>query len=407
MLIFENVGTLDPRAFTMLGLSAKETDNPIGYFGTGLKYAIAVTLRLGGKIGVQLGDGEPIKWFTTTSATFRNVEFNPIIYDGSELSYTLAYGRNWQPWQAFRELYCNVLDESGEAYHSQEVPESARGIVRIVVSQPAIEKAFDERHLYFFDAALPNTLKTVVADIQVKRVPSPVKIFYRGILVYEGEKNSLANYNINTALTLTEDRTLSGMYFVAQCITRAWCLVTNTEWLMEYLRADTSLFEKATVDTSTLIIKYRDETNTPTAIKTAIQECYKKYPHSLPKELFDYIRNTAEKNSIVTIPLLPHEQEFVKKFTNFLATVNMSPDLLDAVHWKVQAHDQNLMGYAENGVAVITANAWTKGVHYVASTYFEEFIHARYECVDYTRAFQDHALDIAATFAAIIMHNQK
>jgi len=40
-IIFHNQGELDIRAVTTFGLSVKKNDNPIGYFGTGLKYAIA------------------------------------------------------------------------------------------------------------------------------------------------------------------------------------------------------------------------------------------------------------------------------------------------------------------------------------------------------------------------------
>ena len=39
-------GKLDLRSLSTFGLNAKpNTTNPIGYFGTGMKYAIAVLLR--------------------------------------------------------------------------------------------------------------------------------------------------------------------------------------------------------------------------------------------------------------------------------------------------------------------------------------------------------------------------
>lgn len=41
MLTFHNPGELDPRLITTFGVSIKESTNPIGYFGTGLKYALA------------------------------------------------------------------------------------------------------------------------------------------------------------------------------------------------------------------------------------------------------------------------------------------------------------------------------------------------------------------------------
>jgi len=42
MIVFENQGEIDLIAFTPFGVNTKETDSPIGFFGTGLKYATAV-----------------------------------------------------------------------------------------------------------------------------------------------------------------------------------------------------------------------------------------------------------------------------------------------------------------------------------------------------------------------------
>ena len=56
-IIFENPGTLDPRAITIMGLNVKENTNPIGYFGTGFKYGIAITLRNNCNVLIQDGMG--------------------------------------------------------------------------------------------------------------------------------------------------------------------------------------------------------------------------------------------------------------------------------------------------------------------------------------------------------------
>ena len=37
MIVFENPGEIDVAAISTFGVSVKETDNPIGFFGTGLK----------------------------------------------------------------------------------------------------------------------------------------------------------------------------------------------------------------------------------------------------------------------------------------------------------------------------------------------------------------------------------
>jgi len=54
-IAFQNDGELDLRLMATFGCSVKETNNPIGFFGTGLKYALAVLLRTGHKVTVHLG----------------------------------------------------------------------------------------------------------------------------------------------------------------------------------------------------------------------------------------------------------------------------------------------------------------------------------------------------------------
>ena len=39
MIVFENAGEIDPRLFALIGVNVKESENAIGFFGTGLKYA--------------------------------------------------------------------------------------------------------------------------------------------------------------------------------------------------------------------------------------------------------------------------------------------------------------------------------------------------------------------------------
>lgn len=54
-VIFRNKGIIDPRSITTFGVSSKDSESAIGYFGTGLKYAIAILLREGCKIDIYTG----------------------------------------------------------------------------------------------------------------------------------------------------------------------------------------------------------------------------------------------------------------------------------------------------------------------------------------------------------------
>ena len=103
MIVFQNNGLIDLRAVRTVGLNAKpKTDNPIGEFGTGLKLAIAVILRHGGEVTLYRGN-QPYN-FGVKYTKFRGEPCELITMNGEELGFTLNYGKNWKPWQAFREL---------------------------------------------------------------------------------------------------------------------------------------------------------------------------------------------------------------------------------------------------------------------------------------------------------------
>jgi hypothetical protein len=52
---FANAGLIDLDVIRVMGVSVKTNDNPIGYFGTGLKYAIATLLRTGHTVTLKRG----------------------------------------------------------------------------------------------------------------------------------------------------------------------------------------------------------------------------------------------------------------------------------------------------------------------------------------------------------------
>src|SRR5690606_21571397 len=118
MIVFENSGAIDMRAAITLGVSVKTGSNPIGFFGTGSKKAISVILAEGGTITIF--SGRTKHEFTTARRKIRGHPFKMIIHNGKELQFTTDYGKTWAPWQAFRELYSNVLDEGGTARHVED-----------------------------------------------------------------------------------------------------------------------------------------------------------------------------------------------------------------------------------------------------------------------------------------------
>ena len=98
MIVFENPSEIDIRSISTFGVSVKEGDNPIGFFGTGLKYAIAVLLRT--NHGITIQSGETVVEFGTRRESVRGQDFDFITMsiNGAAplpMGFTTELGKTW------------------------------------------------------------------------------------------------------------------------------------------------------------------------------------------------------------------------------------------------------------------------------------------------------------------------
>ena len=122
----ENKGEIDVNAFRLLGATNKRgNDEMIGYFGSGLKYAIATLLKHNIPFHVFSGLKE-IK-ITTVRENFRGQDIDIIEINGVKTSLTTDMGPSWKPWYAIREIYCNAIDEGEHVLHIAGKPEPVKG----------------------------------------------------------------------------------------------------------------------------------------------------------------------------------------------------------------------------------------------------------------------------------------
>lgn len=213
---FVTPGLIDIRAFTTFGVNAKpNTSNPIGYFGTGLKYAIAVLCRIGASPRLFIGQDE--YQFYTRAEKFRDKQYTMVRMRRRKwsltrsthhaLPFTTELGKDWEVWQAFRELESNTRDERGET-HLWEDPWEARGRpghTLFIVENEAFVQAFLDRDTTFLPGGL--SVREDSARVQVLDRPSK-HIYYRGLRVADVPKPTIYTYNFLSEQTLTEDRTL-------------------------------------------------------------------------------------------------------------------------------------------------------------------------------------------------------
>jgi hypothetical protein len=200
-ITFYNEAPLPLECITTFGVSVKQTDSPIGYFGTGLKYAIAVLLREG--CAIQLGTDQRLFSFEVRNETVRGKDFQ-FIYMVDELNqeefrlpFTTELGKNWKLWQAYRELWSNCQDEGGTLLGPESHNFESTGTAIVV-------DGLDEIHAERTEFLLQGEAFQVMGDVEIHHQPG---IFYKGIRV--AELGSFYGYNLKGHLSLTEDRTVS------------------------------------------------------------------------------------------------------------------------------------------------------------------------------------------------------
>jgi hypothetical protein len=251
-LVFETPDLIDMRAFSLFGASSKpRSGDPIGQFGTGLKYAVAIMCRRG--YPPVLRRGTDVYRFYAKDEDFRGETFPVVRAQLSRptllrprslpLGFTTGLGRNWKPWQAYRELEANTRDEGGRTYFVPADPIDAvlddgeffacHDRTRIIVTDPDVIAAHEHRDEIFLPPDLPRRRSPDETSLIVYDRPSS-HLYYRGLRAYDLPEPSLYTYDIRAAQELTEDRTL--MYpHTARNLLAAHVAATNDEKMIEQI----------------------------------------------------------------------------------------------------------------------------------------------------------------------------
>ena len=222
MIVFTNPGLIDLDAAFTMGVNVKDGTNPIGHFGTGLKFALAVLLREGAHISIWRG-AEEIK-MTAQAKTIRGRDFDLVAANGDALGFTTSLGKGWMPWMAFRELACNAMDEGGQFYSVGRPPEPEADTTMIVVSGGDIDDAYAERQTILVDGP------PIYADAQFEVRPGETNfVYYRGVRIGQLPKPMTHRYNILRGIRLTEDRTFASQWEVTYELGKALLECTDKD----------------------------------------------------------------------------------------------------------------------------------------------------------------------------------
>lgn len=206
---FANPGEVPLNAFKLLGASTKRNvDGKIGYFGTGLKYAVALMLREGIDFKAFIGDKE-VK-FGVRNSDFGGVKVGVITVNNEKTSMTTDAGINWQPWFAIREIYSNALDEGGSMEITDNIaPEAGKTKIYVEMSDKLGDISRNWQSYFTMKREALEEIK--VGDNWYRILPkregeTQFTLFRRGIRVAKaGNIDSLFDYDVSK-VSINESR---------------------------------------------------------------------------------------------------------------------------------------------------------------------------------------------------------
>lgn len=371
MVIFENAGEIDVRSVTAFGVSAKEPGS-IGYFGTGLKYAIAILLRTGHKVTIHAG--VKVLRFGTRKATIRGKVFEFVTLNNRRTEFTTEVGKNWQVWQAFRELYCNAMDEKGQCCEVDSVPAPKAGHTTVIVEGSEITEAFLEKD----DIILSS--KPIDKGVFVEVHPGPSRyVYYKGVRAYRLNAESLHTYNITKEMDLTEDRTFNNSWLMCHLIMCTLLWSGDNSVIGTVVTAKEGTWEKE--------LCYSGDPSE--AFKETVAEKAKTFSENLNPSAQQVCRTRLDDALAAAhvIELDETDKQRLSRAVAFCRGIGSPVDEYRIVAVDFLGH--NMLGLAHKDTIYLTRDAFEQGTKILAGTLMEEFFHLRFQVKDETRTFQN------------------
>ena len=375
MIVFENPGEIDVAAIQTFGVSVKEGENPIGFFGTGLKYAIAVLLRANHKITIFSGLQKYA--FAKEKAIIRNQEFELVTINGERMGFTTQVGKTWELWMAYRELFCNTRDEYGEASKCREAPEPEAGKTFVIVEG----NAFEGIHAGRWEYLIEDEADMRFGDMEIFTRPAS-GFFYRGVRVAPLGRRSCFTYNAVAAMELTEDRSVKHHYEVNYRIALALLQCDNEVVLRRVLSQPESVYEHhldyhgwSSVRPSDVFMK-------------VVGDLYSMSDKNLNASAIQVWKDANPKvfNPAV-LEMTAVQRMTLSRAVDFCRRIGFAVDQYEIV--VVETLGDGGLGRAECGKIYVAERTFhLGGTKQVASTLIEEFVHLQHGYEDMTRELQ-------------------
>lgn len=386
-VVFENEGEIDARLIKTFGANVKENSNAIGFFGTGLKYAIAILTRENCRL--EINSGTHTHTFGTECATIRGADFEFVTMDGEPMGFTTEVGKNWEMWMAYRELFCNCQDEGGRIYDvdTEEgdllpVPQEGKTIVVVDGREFIHVRSEHDKH---FLSVKGNPVSSRNVDIYPGE--DSHTLFYQGVAVGNLPRDVLGvnTYNFTRNLSLTEDRTYSHEGSVCRDVSCAVLGLTDRGLIRSILTAPEATFERS-LDFNLIGAIATEQFLDVTKEQMEINICG--VNHSAVK-LYERIKQERAKPAVFEPDEI--ETKILGRAMSFCESLGY-----EITHSVVLADNlgKGVLGLAkmDTNEIYIARKTLERGIKQVVITLIEEQIHLEYGHADCTREMQEHLL---------------
>lgn len=402
----KNNGLIEPQALHLVGASTKRNDSSkIGQFGSGNKYALAYLLRNGYEVKIFAGKDE-IK-LETKQETFRDTPFNVIYINGEKTSITTEMGKDWQFWQALREIYCNAIDEGGCSMdfvqHIEPNEEQTHFYIDTKKDVTEFVSNFDN---YF------ATNKKVLFECKLGRIleksGTTTNVYRKGVRCFTSNKTSVFDYDFND-ISIDENRLVKYFWeveekiwgLIYQCNKKDVILsVLHNSNNMDYIEG--CLSDVSTINCSIVSDEFRECLSSINLAPHGYAGLLKQdeiHNHVIvPTKIFKSVRslipdeNVGDKFKVNIKGALYREIEItelyaatIKESKYFFSECGMDIDY-DIIVAMFDSKD--IMGCAMGGKIILSDVCLERGVNETVNTIIEEYIHIKYGVADETRAFQ-------------------
>lgn len=385
-VIFENSGEIDSRLITTFGVNVKDGDGAIGFFGTGLKYALSILMREGCEVTIQSGLEQ--HKFGKQSIELRGKPFEFVTMNDATLGFTTEVGKKWELWMAYRELFCNAQDEGGEVFRADAMPEPREGFTRVIVTGEKFTDIADNHEKYFLTSA-PHL---VCERVNVHKGHAH-GVYYRNVLVGKlSERPTLFTYNITGNADLTEDRTLKYSWIVASRIATAVVSSNNVDFVRACVMAKEDFHES--------VLDYDNDDEPSAEFMQIMASLVSDRIGSVSQSALKKYRKHSGKGAKPEVVILNHiEQAVLEKSKQFCKKIGFD------IHYQilvVESLGADILGMALEDTIYLSHRTFMIGTKSVAGTIIEEYIHLKHGYADCTRNFQNYVLDKMVSLGELV-----